>query len=129
MPSPISSSSAGRSTQAPVTLQNAAAANGNGASLALSAASMDVLITILGASTPVMTVAIEHSFDSGSTWSSAATRDLTATAATLLTSIAASTTIARLIYTVPPGATHVRAPVSSYVSGNVTVTAIERRVG
>lgn len=120
----MSASGSGTSSRT-ATLQNAAAATGNGTVLALSPGD-EVMLKTLGATIPSATIVFEVSYDSQSTWENAFLEDALAAGgiSTLINTLAVSTSIARSRYRQVPGATHLRARVSIFVTGTVTVTAV-----
>jgi hypothetical protein len=105
------------------TLQSAATGTGNGSTITLDAKSQSVLLSASGG---IATIIAEWSFDAGATWETAFyTLVLTGAPAAAIT-VAAGVTRYTLI--VPPGASRFRARISAFVSGNITATAIERRL-
>lgn len=114
---PISSMTNGYTTQ------NASGANGNGVSVSVSSGNI-ARITTLGANTPVLNVIFEFSDDGGTTWYNLFAQNLVVATgiATLVNTIAISTTKTQNLWLVPPGVTNIRTRVSGWVSGTVTCT-------
>lgn len=106
------------------TMQNAATGTGNGTSITLTPADIQVGITILGATIPSSTIVFEVSNDGGTTWELAFLEDALVASGigTLVNVVAVTTSLLRYRYRPVPGITNIRARVSVYVTGSVTVT-------
>jgi hypothetical protein len=112
------------------TIQSAAASVTNGTAYAVDLNTMGLTITVTGASTPSLTLDFQVSLDGGINYIAAYPKDLANVALAFLTTLAlGDTTVRRYLFEPIPGATHFRAAVTARVTGNVTVTVVERRRG
>lgn len=114
------------SDQAAVTLQNAAAATGNGAALALDGTETEVLLTVTSTGPAVGTLTLEHSI--GGAFVAASVNLITTLVVDALTIVNPAAGPVYYRYHPVPGATQLRARVSAYTSGTITVTAISRKL-
>lgn len=108
-------------------MQNAAGADGNGTSLALTPNTKDVTLIVTGI-TGALTVNVEISRDGGATWIVGVIQDSLALSVSLVSTVVDPTTTTIYHYLHKPGFNLMRARISSFLSGSVTVTAIKREM-